>query len=258
MKRIACLLVVFTLGCRSGSQTQVATPAAPPSPVVVATPSPVPSPVYVMPDSLHWFRNAAEYRAATLQTYRLAAQVLDRRVAGKASGTWAVILDADETLLDNSLYLKERFAIGEKFAPRTWREWTSRKSAPSVPGAADFLKLIQAKGGKIAIVTNRAASECADTEVNFKTNGLLYDVILCNPDLSNTSKEARFAQVANGTTPAGLPRLEVVMWVGDNIHDFPSMNQDARNDSARLGEFGERFIVLPNPTYGSWERSPRQ
>ena len=211
-----------------------------------------------MPDSLHWFRNAAEYRAATLQTYRLAAQVLDRQIAGKASGTWAVILDADETILDNSQYLKERFAVGEKFAPRTWHEWTTRKSAPSVPGAVDFLKHIQEKGGKIAIVTNRAASECADTEVNFKTNSLLYDVILCNADLSNSSKEGRFAQVANGGTPAGLPRLEVVMWVGDNIQDFPGMNQDARNDPARLSEFGERFFVLPNPTYGSWERTIRQ
>lgn len=211
-----------------------------------------------MPDSLHWFRNAAEYRAAALQTYRLAAQVLDRRVAGKANGTWAVILDADETLLDNSLYLKERFAVGEKFAPRTWREWTSRKSARSVPGAADFLKHVLEKGGRIAIVTNRAASECADTEANFKSNGLLYDVILCNPDLTNSSKEARFAQVANGGTPAGLPRLEVVMWVGDNINDFPGLSQDARSDPSRLSEFGERFFVLPNPTYGSWDRTTRQ
>jgi len=211
-----------------------------------------------MPDSLHWFRNAAEYRAAALQTYRLAATVLDRRVSGKASGAWAVILDADETILDNSLYLKEQFAIGLKFAPRTWREWTARKSAPSVPGAMDFLKHIREKGGKIAIVTNRAASECDDTEANLKTNGLIYDVILCNADLSNSSKEARFAQVANGATPAGLPRLEVVMWVGDNIQDFPGMNQDARNDPSRLSEFGERFFVLPNPTYGSWDRTPRQ
>jgi acid phosphatase len=256
--RKALLVVVLALGCRSASEPKVTPQATPPPPALQATAAPAPSAPPPMPDSLHWFRNAAEYRAVALQTYRLAAHVLDRRVAGKAAGSWAVILDADETLLDNSQYLKERFAIGEKFAPRTWREWTSRKSAPSVPGAAGFLKHIRELGGRIAIVTNRAAVECDDTEVNLKANGLLYDAILCNPDLGNPSKEARFAQVESGKTAAGLPPLEVVMWVGDNIHDFPGMNQEARSDLSRLGEFGERFIVLPNPTYGSWERTPRQ
>jgi 5'-nucleotidase (lipoprotein e(P4) family) len=210
-----------------------------------------------MPDSLHWFRNSAEYKAATLQTYRLAALVLERRASGKASGGWAVILDADETVLDNSQYLKERFAQGLKFTPPTWHEWTQRKSAPAVPGAVDFLTRVHELGGRIAVVTNRAASECPDTESVFKTDGLLYDVILCNPDLSNSSKESRFEQVAKGTTPASLPPLEVLMWLGDNIRDFPGMSQEARTQPEKLKDFGERFFVLPNPTYGSWEGSPR-
>ena len=211
-----------------------------------------------MPDSLHWFRNSAEYRALTLQTYRLAAQTLERRVSGKARNAWAVILDADETVLDNSQYFKERSVLGQKFSRPTWHEWTQRKTAGSVPGAADFLKRVQELGGRIAIVTNRAASECPDTEVNFKANGLPFDVILCNADLGNSSKQGRFAQVAKGATPAGLPPLDVVMWMGDNVLDFPGMNQDARLRPERLKEFGERFFVLPNPTYGSWEGSPRQ
>jgi 5'-nucleotidase (lipoprotein e(P4) family) len=257
--RIAPLLVVLTLGCRSASEPALTPPGAPPAAVAqAASPAPSPGATPAMPDSLHWFRNAAEYQAIALQTYRLAAEVLDRRVEGKAAGSWAVILDADETLLDNSQYLKERLAVGEKFTSRTWREWTSRKTAPNVPGGADFLLHIHERGGRIAIVTNRASVECEDTEANLKSNGLVYDLILCNPDLTDSSKEARFAQVAHGTTPAGLPPLEVVMWVGDNIRDFPGMTQDARSDPSRLADFGERFIVLPNPTYGSWERTPRQ
>jgi 5'-nucleotidase (lipoprotein e(P4) family) len=203
-------------------------------------------------------RNSAEYRAATLQAYRSAALALDRRIAGKPSGAWAVILDADETVLDNSQYSKERFAIGERFSPATWHEWTKRRAAGTIPGAAGFLRHVQQKGGRIAIVTNRAASECADTEAVFRSSGLPFDVMLCNPNLNDSSKQARFDQVANGTTPAGLPPLEVVMWVGDNIQDFPGLSQQSREKADQLADFGDRFIVLPNPSYGSWERSPRQ
>ena len=62
---------------------------------------------------------------------------------------------------------------------------------------------------------------------------------------------------AAGTAPSPLPPLRVLMWVGDNIQDFPRLRQDVRtaSDSA-FASFGDRFIVLPNPMYGSWERNP--
>ncbi len=42
-------------------------------------------------------------------------------------------------------------------------------------------------------------------------------------------------------------------FLGDNIFDFPGMSQ-ASKDEASLSAFGERFFLLPNPMYGSWER----
>jgi acid phosphatase len=242
VRRFPLLLSLCVAACRTAS-----TPTAPATPSVA----------HPMPDSLHWVRNSAEYQAATRQTYRLAALTLERRAAGKPNGAWAVILDADETILDNSEYMKERFAVGSKFTAPTWDEWTRRKSAGTVPGALEFLTRIRELGGRVAIVTNRTQNECADTETNLKSNGLPYDVILCNAEPRGSSKQARFEEVAAGTTPAGLPPLEVLMWVGDNILDFPGLDQDARSQRERLNDFGERFFVLPNPSYGSWEDRPR-
>jgi predicted secreted acid phosphatase len=73
-----------------------------------------------------------------------------------------------------------------------------------------------------------------------------------------SDKNPRFAVVANGTAAPGvLPPLEVVLWVGDNIQDFPALTQAVRlQGDAAFGVFSERYIVLPNPMNGSWESNP--
>ena len=56
--------------------------------------------------------------------------------------------------------------------------------------------------------------------------------------------------------PSVLPAMRVLMWVGDNIQDFPTLTQSIRTrDDAAFAEFGEGFVVLPNPMYGSWEKN---
>jgi 5'-nucleotidase (lipoprotein e(P4) family) len=210
-----------------------------------------------MPDSLHWLRNSTEYRAAALQAYRLARDQLERAAAGRQPGSWAVILDADETVLDNSQYQKERSERGLGFTPESWSEWVRRRAAPPVPGSADFLRRVRELGGRIAIVTNRTEAECPDTEANFREQALPFDAMLCRPEGQSGEKEARFDSVARGGATPGLPPLEVLMWVGDNIQDFPDLTQASRDRSEELAAFGRRYVVLPNPVYGSWEAIPR-
>ena len=71
-----------------------------------------------------------------------------------------------------------------------------------------------------------------------------------------SDKNPRFEAVARGTTPAGLPPLEVVAFVGDNILDFPGQSQALRKEpDEAFAAFGARFFVLPNPMYGSWEKN---
>jgi predicted secreted acid phosphatase len=78
--------------------------------------------------------------------------------------------------------------------------------------------------------------------------------MICRPDDGPSDKTARLESVTEGTTAAGLPPLEVVAILGDNILDFPGLDQSLRGKGATaFVDFGARYFVLPNPMYGSWE-----
>lgn len=244
-RRLAMAVVLggLALGC--------ATATAPPPPAAeAATASAQPVP------ALQWQRTAAEHRAVYAQTFRLAGERLVELAAGREPGTWAVISDADETILDNSLYAVERAAIGAGFTSESWTEWVARREAPALPGARDFLHRVHELGGVVAIVTNRKAHECGDTEANFARARLPYDVVLCRPPESDGNKDPRFRTVEEGRTPAELPPLEVILYLGDNIEDFPGADQEIRHAGPKaLAPFGDRWFVFPNPVYGSWEEN---
>jgi 5'-nucleotidase (lipoprotein e(P4) family) len=131
----------------------------------------------------------------------------------------------------------------------------NERAAPAIPGAPEFTRAVHAAGGRIAIVTNRADSLCAATRLNLQKVGIEADLVLCQTP-GPSDKNPRFQKVQNGTAVAGVPPLQVVAWVGDNILDFPGMSQASRNDPRALDAFGTRFFVLPNPMYGSWTDNP--
>jgi 5'-nucleotidase (lipoprotein e(P4) family) len=244
------LLTWMAAGCRTATVNR---------PVVAAATPGAASAEIKLPDSIHWFRNSAEYRALAIQTYLDAGERLAEIVGENAPpGTWAVALDADETVLNNSQYNKERALQGLGYSPDSWRKWVERKEAPPIPGSVAFLERVHALGGKIAIVTNRTTGECPFTETDFQDHEIPYDVILCKSD--SDEKEARWKMIEEGNTPQGLPPLHIVMWVGDNITDFPDLDQTIRTEKneAAFADFGRRFIVLPNPMYGSWTSNPRE
>lgn len=221
-----------------------------------ATP-PAPGPTgAALPPAVHWVRNSAEHRAVFLQTYRAASERARELARGREAGTWAVILDADETVLDNSTYQMRLARRGEAFSNETWNAWVREEAAAAQPGAARFIELVRGLGGRVAIVTNRDEPVCDATRRNLAALVIEVDVVLCQAE-GEQGKEGRFAAVREGTTPAGLPPLDVVMWVGDNIHDFPGLDQRVREGPPGPYEpFGRRWFVLPNPMYGSWERNP--
>jgi 5'-nucleotidase (lipoprotein e(P4) family) len=206
--------------------------------------------------AVHWTRASAEHDALLVQIYRWAGERVAVSVSGRARGTWAVIMDADETVLDNSTYQRERLEAGAGYTSASWNEWVRRRSATVLPGAAGFIAQVREMGGRVAIVTNRDEVVCADTRENFATLGIEVDVVLCR-QAGQSNKNPRFARVREGGAASGFPPLDVVMWVGDNIQDFPSMTQALRLQPATaFGEFGARFVILPNPMYGSWESNP--
>ncbi len=205
-----------------------------------------------LPRSVHWIRNSAEYGAIVRQTYAIAASELHKAVADKEPGTWAVALDADETVISNSLYEKELRASGKQNNSENWHAWVKRQEAPPLPGAKNFLNLIKELGGYVAIVTNRSTIDCPDTQANFEKFEIPFDVMLCKAQ--DGEKEPRWEMVEGGSASIDMPPVEIVMWFGDNIKDFPNHDQNLRFGSDSLFvDYGTRYFIMPNPMYGSWQ-----
>ena len=248
-RSLAPILAATALACAPAAGPVVTTPS--PAPAMGTTAS-----ADTIPASVRWYRASAERRALSLQTYRLATMALERRAAGLPAGSWAVILDADETVIDNSPYQQELARRRATFDAATWNTWVMRGAAAALPGAPEFTRRAHELGGRVVIVTNREQAQCDATRANLQRVAIAADAVLCKTDPSNSFKDVRFEAIAAGTTPSPLPPLRVVMWVGDNIQDFPRLRQDIRSASdSAFAEFGDRFIVLPNPMYGSWERN---
>ena len=255
MRRFSSLLIALAFTACNATPSPVTTPAPPMNPAPTAATPASPSAASAIPASLHWFRDSAERRALSLQTYAAASARLESEVGSLARGSWAVILDADETVIDNSQYQRELWLAGKSgFDEALWSDWVSRAAAPPLAGASEFLDLVHRLGGKIAIVTNRSLPSCDATRKNFTKQDLPFDVMLCKD--KDGDKNPRFNAVAQGGTPLGP--VKIILWVGDNIRDFPGLDQAARLDAGRLSEFGTRFFLLPNPMYGSWESNPAE
>ena len=214
-----------------------------------ARPTPAPA-AAALPDDVRWVRESAEYRAAAWQAFALARERVEELAAGRAPGTWAVSVDGDETSLDNSAYEVELARAGGDYDAATWRRWIARRAAAAVPGAREFLERVRELGGLVVVVTNRKEAERADTEANLRALALPFDLVLARVD--ERQKEPRWQAVAAGA--AGLPPAEILLWVGDNVSDFPDLDQSLRGrPEAQLAPFGQRFILVPNPMYGSWK-----
>ncbi len=212
-----------------------------------------------MPLDLHWMRNAAEYPAITRQTFQLATLQLERLVADGSLGPdapWAVSLDADETVLDNSQYAKER--AGRPFETDSWDDWCRRQEATAIPGAVAFARRVKELGGHVAIVSNRSVRTQRETEANLRALGVPFDFVMLKDQSSD--KTPRWEAIESGQAAEGLPPMRIAQYVGDSVFDFPGMSQALRDtpEGAAYERFGSVYFALPNPTYGSWVGNPRR
>lgn len=195
---------------------------------------------------LKWYRRSAERRVLSTQAYRNATEKLDEKVAG-ISGDWGVVLDIDETTLNNSQYQQERMDLGLGYSPASWTDWVNRKAATPIDGVVEFTQRVKQLGGKVVFVSNRlAATECPQTAGNLDAAGIPHDGMFCKTDTSD--KNGRFATVAS--------QMQIVEFVGDNILDFPALSQEIRKGSASaFDKFGEDYFLIANSMYGSWEKN---
>ena len=205
-----------------------------------------------------WTQSSAEYRALAFQTFSLAKLRLDQNLAQHRSrrraARPAIIVDADETVLDNSRFQAELILRGAAYTPQAWTAWCDRADAGAVPGAVEFLNYAFSHGVHVFYITNRRQTEKAGTVTNLKQLGfpdVSDDTVMIREQGATASKESRRQSVRS--------RYRVVMLVGDNLNDFNDdfagksiADRKAQVDRERA-DFGSQYIVLPNPMYGDWE-----
>ena len=202
-------------------------------------------------------QQAAEYKALCFQAYNIAKLRVDEILSKQTDKfkPYAVVTDLDETLLDNSPYDAKRAINNLGYDNKSWKEWTAKGIADTVPGGPAFFKYAALKGIEIFYITNRDEDERAGTLNNLKLYGLPYadDAHLIMRQ-GGSSKESRRQDV--------LKKHDIILLCGDNLADFnalydnkPSEENRAASTQKLMQEFGSRYIVLPNPEYGDWESS---
>jgi len=211
--------------------------------------------------SILFMQKAAEYRALSYQAFNLARMQLDADFEKKnlkklpkaeRKRARAVVVDVDETVLDNSPH--QAFIVINRlpFTQEVWTQWVNERKAKAIPGAAEFLTYASGKGVKVFYVTNRDEIHRQATIDNLKQTGF--------PDASDetvlvrtteSGKEARRQKIAE--------KYRTVLLIGDNLNDLSNVFE-RKSVADRFAEvdktremFGKKFIVLPNAMYGDWE-----
>jgi 5'-nucleotidase (lipoprotein e(P4) family) len=199
-----------------------------------------------LPNDIRWVRQSTEHKTLCEHLFRQATAAILRTVKmEKSTGNLAVVVDLDETVLDNSLYQVERWKAGLSFTQDSWSDWVNRKEAGLIPGAKEFLSAVRKKGVRVVFLSNRMNDNLEATRGNLRLLGVLdpKDLFLLRLDKDDL-KEVRRKEVTEGTgRMKKVGPLQVVGYVGDQMGDF---------SSDRPKEFGKINFLLPNPMYGKW------
>lgn len=219
-----------------------------------------------------WTQRSVEYRGNALTVYALAQIRLDQALADKSwtaapveqKGDFAnlppaVVLDVDETVLDNSLYQVWMMKNGKTFSTKTWNEFCDAEVSRAIPGAVEFTKYADAKGVKVFYVTNRGAEVEKSTRSNMEKLGFPMGG---NVDTFLMQNEKPDWGSAKGTRRAAIAKdYRILLSFGDNFGDFDDRYRTSESERSKAFEenkerWGREWLVIANPTYGSFDTAP--
>jgi len=201
----------------------------------------------------NWFQKSAEMRACYYQAFNLAKlQLIVNKEAYKEEKPVAVVLDIDETILDNSPFQANLINTGRTYNSELWKEWTEKKTAKDLPGAVEFTKFAKSIGVEVIYISNRKVSALNATIQNMETydfpNADTNFVMLKEQTSNKTERREKVKE-----------KYEILLYLGDNLTDFTEEYAKRSNDlgfglvDAEKELFGLKYIILPNPMYGNWE-----
>jgi acid phosphatase len=219
-----------------------------------------------------WMQRSVEFKGNALTVYALARIRLDQALADKnwtaapneQKGDYqnlppAVILDLDETAIDNSPYEVWMLKTNQTFSTKTWNEFCAAQISRAIPGAVEFSKLADSKGVKVFYVSNRAAETEKDTRANMEKLGFPMGG---NVDTFLMQNEKPEWGSAKSTRRAAIAKdYRVLLNFGDNFGDFDDRYRASEADRLKAFDenkdrWGREWLMLANPTYGSFETAP--
>lgn len=212
-----------------------------------------------------FMQKAAEYRALCFQAFYWGKRTLDDDVKlskklpkAERKKPRAVVVDIDETVLDNSP--AQAYGIKNKlpFNLKDWYAWGEMRKAKAIPGAVDFANYARQKGVRIFYVSNRDDVQQQATMDNLKSAGFP-DISAENVLLRQRDANGRYVSTKEPRRLAIAEKYRIVILMGDNLNDHADFFE-SKSVAGRFAEvekardlWGNKFIVLPNAMYGEWE-----
>ena len=206
--------------------------------------------------ALSWVQNSAEFKALALQAFNLAKLRWDMDQKG---GKKCVVVDVDETIIDNSAFNAGLIGKDYGYGNSTWKEWCSDESALAIPGAVEFLNHVAKTGGDVFYLTNRKAMPEKNMDLTQVTMNNLKALGFPQVDKDHMLLRTGTSKKQPRRDSITQKGYRAVLIMGDNLADFDeafdgqTMPERDQAVEANKAKFGDIFIVLPNPIYGNWE-----
>ncbi len=206
-------------------------------------------------NSVLWYQQSDEMKAIYLQNFNWAKQIVEMEsIKNQGQHKLAVIVDIDETMLDNSPFEGMLIHKGKSYNRQLWDEWVKRREARALPGAVEFTQFAQRHGVEVFYISNRRVHNLQATIDNLRKEGFAYaDSAHLLLRQTTSDKTERREQIAS--------LYKVILYLGDNMGDFDEIYRkgSSQYDSSAVWKdsnlWGIRYIVMPNPMYGTWEYS---
>ncbi len=214
-----------------------------------------------------YMQKAAEYRALAYQAFNLARWQLDADLDKKnvkklpkaeQKKPRAIVVDVDETVLDNSPAQAAAIKGRTPFNLKDWYAWGEMRKAKAIPGAVEFLNYATSKGVKVFYISNRDEVQKQATMDNLKNAGFA-DISADNVMLRQVDAENKPVSTKEPRRQSILQKYRIVILIGDNLDDLSNVFErksiaDRFSDVDKIkNDWGKRWIVLPNAMYGTWE-----
>ena len=198
-----------------------------------------------LPNDIRWVVNSKEYKSLCHQTFNTASIMLDEYLKNNKNNNLAIVMDLDETVLDNSQYQVEINNKNETFNMDSWSAWVLREEAKLVPGVKKFIKKVRKNNIQLIFISNRMHARLKATKGNMKKLDIFSkdDIFLLRKDKKDKKDVRRNEIYLSKGRMKKYEKFNFVQYFGDAMGDFPILDNS---------EFGKSQFVLPNPMYGKW------